>query len=54
MGYKCHGIIFNHIILNDLPQFLVVFACPIFKEPGNEHYVARGKNKLADKIVPGT
>ncbi len=28
-------------------------VCPVFKELGNEIYVARGKNKLAEKIVSG-
>ncbi|MFT5727217.1 MAG: glycolate oxidase iron-sulfur subunit [Desulforhopalus sp.] len=28
-------------------------VCPVFKEMGNELYVARGKNKLAEKIVSG-
>ncbi|MBW2659840.1 MAG: (Fe-S)-binding protein [Deltaproteobacteria bacterium] len=28
-------------------------VCPVFKELGNELYVARGKNKLAEKIVSG-
>ena len=28
-------------------------VCPVFKEMGNEIYVARGKNKLAEKIVSG-
>ncbi|WP_136810227.1 (Fe-S)-binding protein [Desulfosediminicola flagellatus] len=28
-------------------------VCPVFKEFGNELYVARGKNKLAEKIVSG-
>ncbi len=28
-------------------------VCPVFKEIGNELYVARGKNKLAEKIVSG-
>lgn len=28
-------------------------VCPVFKELGNELYVARGKNKLAEKIVHG-
>ncbi len=28
-------------------------VCPVFKEMGNELYVARGKNKLAEKIVAG-
>lgn len=28
-------------------------VCPVFREMGNELYVARGKNKLAEKIVSG-
>lgn len=28
-------------------------VCPVFKELGNELYVARGKNKLAEKLVSG-
>ncbi len=28
-------------------------VCPVFKEMGNELYVARGKNKLGEKIVSG-
>ncbi len=28
-------------------------VCPVFKEMGNELYVARGKNKLAEKVVSG-
>ena len=28
-------------------------VCPVFKEMGNELYVARGKNKLAEKLVSG-
>ncbi|WP_136797118.1 (Fe-S)-binding protein [Desulfosediminicola ganghwensis] len=28
-------------------------VCPVFKEFGNELFVARGKNKLAEKIVSG-
>ncbi len=28
-------------------------VCPVFKEIGNELYVARGKNKLAEKLVSG-
>ena len=28
-------------------------VCPVFKEFGNELYVARGKNKLAEKLVSG-
>jgi glycolate oxidase iron-sulfur subunit len=28
-------------------------VCPVFKELGNEIYVARGKNKLAEKLVSG-
>lgn len=28
-------------------------VCPVFRELGNELYVARGKNKLAEKIVSG-
>lgn len=28
-------------------------VCPVFKELGNELYVARGKNKLAEKIASG-
>lgn len=28
-------------------------VCPVFKEMGNELYVARGKNKLAEKLVNG-
>lgn len=28
-------------------------VCPVFREMGNELYVARGKNKLAEKLVSG-
>ena len=28
-------------------------VCPVFKEFGNELFVARGKNKIAQKIVSG-
>ena len=28
-------------------------VCPVFKEMGNELFVARGKNKLAEKLVSG-
>lgn len=28
-------------------------VCPVFKEMGNELYVARGKNKLAERLVAG-